>query len=75
MFVVSQLITAKKKNESAWFTNHSSPFQCLWNVNLSLETWDVIIMKNLYANDSEFYRFLYSTQVTGVACKIYVRLI
>lgn len=56
MFVVSQLITAKKKNESAWFTNHSSLFQCLlWKVNLSLETWDVIIMKNLYANDSEFY--------------------
>ena len=29
-------------------------------------------MKNLYANDSEFYRFLYSTQVTGVACKTYM---
>ena len=32
-------------------------------------------MENLYANDSEFYRVLYSTQVTGVACKTYVRLI
>lgn len=44
------------------------------NSILSPETWDVIIMKNLYANDSEFYRFLYSTQVTGVVCKTYVHL-
>lgn len=78
MFVVSQLITAKKRmSQLDLLLNHSSLFQCLlWKVNLSLETWDVIIMKNLYANDSESYIvFFIQPKLLVLHCKTYVHLI
>lgn len=45
---------------------------CCEKYSITKNTWDVIIMKNLNTNDSEFYC---SPLVSGVACETYFCLI